>query len=473
MNQQSPITIQRTSYGREKCQIGIVHLGFGAFHRAHQSVYIDEYMELTGDLHWGIAAVNLREEDAEDFARHEVSESGYLLKTTSASGESKLREVRSHVRFEDWSRNYQAAVDLVSLPSVKIISLTITESGYYFNDHWSLDTLHSDIAEEIAGGCQCSVYAYLAAALRRRRETIDASVTILCCDNIRSNGERLKSCFKTYLELTGQIELVEWIDNHVTFPCSMVDKITPRATDALRDEIFALSPVHSGTAIHGESFSQWVLEENFASDFPALDKVGVEYVDDVDPYEEAKIRILNGGHTALCYIGALAGYRTFDEAMADPGLRQHFDLFQKNNVLPGLLLDLPFDKHDYLQLVANRFSNTAIADDLGRICMDGWSKFPIFIRPTLKSCLAQGINPKHGYESIASWYVYARHHMKGQTHITYVEPYWDQLEPLLGSGKEPEFAASVALWSDLPTSHEDFVPGVVSAIERMEEKWPI
>ena len=174
--------------------------------------------------------------------------------------------------------------------------------------------------------------------------------------------------------------------------------------------------------------------------------------------------IRDRGHTALCYLGALAKLNTFDQVMADKTLRSHFDNFEKENVLPGLTLDLPFSKYDYCDLIAKRFSNSAIADDLGRICMDGWSKFPIFVRPTIKSCLRQKINPKWCYDSIASWYIYARRFARGQTHIPYVEPYWDQLEPLLKEGQEDNFSKLEALWSDLPRKYKDFAPEIVSAI---------
>jgi D-arabinitol 4-dehydrogenase len=472
MNEQSQITIKRTSYDRADCAISIVHLGFGAFHRAHQAVYFDDYMERTGDLSWGIAAVNLRKEEAEDFELHKEANHGYLLKTTSPSGESSFREVRSHVHFSDWSANASAAEDLLSRASVKVVSMTVTESGYYLNDDWSLNADHPVIRSEIKGTEAASIYMYLAKALARRMESINAPITVLCCDNIRSNGDVLGRNFKNYLNLIGKPEIADWVEKNATFPNSMVDRITPRATDVLRTEIAALSPSHSATAIHGESFSQWVVKNDFASAFPALDQVGVEIVDDVNPYEEAKIRVLNGGHTAVCYLGALAGHRTFDEAMSNPVLRAHFDGYETENVLPGLTLPLPFSKADYRDLIAERFSNSAIADDLGRICMDGWSKFPIFIRPTLKSCLAQGIRPTWGYDSIASWYVYARRFANGLTHIAYVEPYWTDLEPYLAYGQEMGFAKLEALWSDLPKSHEEFVPELCSAIKRMEDRWP-
>lgn len=474
MNEQALIKIERSGYDRDACEIGVVHLGFGAFHRAHQAVYFDDYMELTGDLNWGIAAVNLRSEQSDDFQNYiDKSKSGYLLKTTSPNGVGALREVRSHIRFADWSVNPEDAEELLCLPSVGIVSMTVTESGYYLGKNSLLNVTDPLIAAELSGGPECSVYAFLASALKKRMETLGKPISILCCDNIRTNGAKLEQNFKSYLKLKNESQLIEWLGDHCTFPNSMIDRITPRPTDRLREEISRISPKHAETAVHGEAYMEWVIEENFATEFPAVDCVGVKLVNDVDPYEEAKIRILNGGHTALCYFGALAGHRTFDQVMTDDRLRKHFDVFQAENVLPGLTTDLPFDKKQYCELIASRFSNAAIADELGRICMDGWSKFPIFIRPTIKSCLEQGILPTPTYESIASWYVFARRSSMGQTHIKYVEPYWDDLEPMLATGKEADFASCGALWSDLPDHFENFIPSICAAISRIEKQWPV
>jgi len=472
MNTQTQSIIERTKYDIADCKIGIVHLGFGAFHRAHQAVYIDDYMQASDDLNWGIAAVNLRAEESEAFEAIAQSKAPYLLKTTSAEGETFVREVRSHVHFEDWSNNASAAEELISQASVKVVSMTVTESGYYLAEDWSVNPNEPVIAAEIAGTKKQSVYAFLASALKRRMQTINQPITILCCDNIRANGNKLRQNFHQYLELIGDAALAKWITQNATFPNSMVDRITPRATPELREEIALISSDHASTAIHGESFSQWVLEKKFASDFPKLNMAGVEIVEDVDPYEEAKIRILNGGHTGLCYLGALAGHQTFDQAMEDPKLREHFDGLEFENVLPGLTIELPFDKRAYCHEIAARFANKAIADDLARICMDGWSKFPIYVRPTLRSCLHQGISPTFGYDAIASWYVYARRFAMGQTHINYFEPYWDQLKPLLEDGKEQDFASLESLWSDLPTLYQEFAPQICAAITRMETQWP-
>ena len=472
MNLQTNPILESTSYDRADCKIGIVHLGFGAFHRAHQAVYIDDCIEQTGDANWGIAAVNLRSAESDVFHASANMENGYLLKTTSPSSQIRYQLIRPHLAFEDWAKNPVAAEALLGLESVHAVTITVTESGYYVNDDWTLNTTEPAIVAEVEGKSPSTVYGYLANALAHRVQRDGGPITIMCCDNIRGNGKMLQQNFLAYLRLRGLPDLEQWVRDNATFPCSMVDRITPRSTNLLVEEIRQMFPNRHLAPIHGESFIQWVLEDNFAGPMPDLARAGVQIVKDVDPYEEAKIRILNGGHTGLCYLGALAGHQTFDEAMRDPRIRPHFDGWEEQNVLPGLTIELPFDRVEYLREVAERFSNRAIADNLERICMDGWSKFPIFIRPSLAGCLAQGIAPTFGYDVVASWYVYARRHAKEIMHIPYIDPYWENLEPFLTPGREADFAQIQQLWADLPSTYQDFVPGIVSAIERMEEKWP-
>lgn len=465
--------LNATQYDRDACRVGVVHLGYGAFHRAHQAVYIDDYMDKFGDLDWGIAAVNLRPEQAAHFDVARELPDGYVLKTTAPDGHSRYRLVRSHVAFCDWSRTPEQAEALVARASVKVISITVTESGYYLNDDWALNTSDPVIRAEISGQARVSVYGYLARALATRSRDLDEPITVLCCDNIRSNGRVLERSFLSYLEQCGDHDLASWVRDNVRFPCSMVDRITPRSSPALLAEVDGAFPGRALDPVHGEDFIQWVVENDFAAAMPALDRVGALFVADVDPYEEAKIRVLNGGHTGLCYVAALAGHATFDQAMRDTRLRPMFELWERENVLPGLDIDLPFDKLAYLDQIAERFENRAIADQLGRICMDGWSKMPIFVSPTLAACLRQGISPEHGYRCVASWYVYARRFSSGDTHIPYVEPYWEKLRPLLAVGQERAFAQNVSLWGDLPEIYDEFVPGVIAAIGEMEQQWPV
>ncbi len=465
--------VPRTSYDRSAAKVGIVHLGYGTFHRAHQAVYFDDYMEITGDLNWGIAAVNLRPEDSEPFVRAQKANGGYLLKTTTPSGENSLRLVRSHLGFTDWSKDRSVAEQLLSQESVHGITITITESGYCLDHGGALNFDEPILQGEISGHPPRSVYAYLASALEQRAQAIDAPISVLCCDNIRANGRMLKSNFRIYLEATDRLDLAEWVEKKVTFPNSMVDRITPRVTDELIQETDAMFSGKALSPIHSESFTQWVLENRFANSMADLTQVGVEVVGQVDAFEEAKIRILNGGHSGLAYFGALAGHKTFDQTINDPTLRSYFEAWQRQEVLPGLAINLPFDKYAYLDQVTERFQNAAITDQLERICMDGWSKIPIYIKPTLESCLNQGKIPHNGYKVVASWYVYSRRFSAGMMPIRYHEPYWDLLEPLLAPKQEESFAKCTQLWTTMPSDFPDFVPGLVRAIKEVERQWPV
>ena len=278
MNRQAQPHLEATTYDRSNCQIGIVHLGFGAFHRAHQAVYIDQYLEATADLRWGIAAVNLRAADTAAFEAVQKASEGYLLKTTSPNDHVRYQLVRSHVAYADWSKDADQAEDLVCLDSVKVITLTVTESGYYLDDNWSLDVSQPVIAAEIRGERPTSIYGYLAGALARRATAGGAPITVLCCDNIRSNGEVLQRNFVKYLKALGKSELLSWVQDNVSFPCSMVDRITPRTSDALADEVARAFPLRDLAPIHGESFIQWVIEDRFSGEMPDLNCVGVQVV---------------------------------------------------------------------------------------------------------------------------------------------------------------------------------------------------
>lgn len=470
MNHSNTSHVRTSSYDKDKCDIGIVHLGYGAFHRAHQAVYIDDYMDRTNDLRWGIVAVNLRGAESVAFAEHNAQDNGFILKSVSPSGEVNLSRVRSHVGFFDWSVNRHESEKLISLPSVKLITITVTESGYYTDPEGMLDLTDVTISSEVAGDKGTSVYAYLANALDVRKQTINQPITISCCDNIRQNGKMLKRNLTKYLTAMGNDDLNKWVENNVTFPCSMVDRITPRATSELADELSKVTGENVENPIMAESFIQWVMEDNFATVMPDLSVVGVTVTPDVDPYEETKIRVLNGGHTCLAYLAALHGIETFDQAMMVPELFEHFREYETTEVLPAITIDVPFSKQDYLDDIEKRFMNPAIADTVARICADGVAKFPIFVRPTLEGCLRQDIMPHNGIRSIASWYVFAQHVQAGKIAFDYVEPSWQNLQAMLGSD---DFIYSKQLWGELPTQYPKFADALRTAIKNMEQSWPV
>jgi mannitol-1-phosphate/altronate dehydrogenase len=473
LNSATNIQIAATKYDRSACAVGVVHLGFGAFHRAHQAVYIDDYMDRTNDLRWGICAVNLRGSESSHFevAKNEVTNhDGYFLKSISTTGDVDLRSVRSHVKFMDWSTDTSATEALLTEASVQLVTITVTESGYYTDPNGDLDVTDPTVAAEIAGNPATSVYGYIRAALRARMEASGAPITIACCDNIRQNGKMLKRNLLAYFEACNEETLKAWTQNNVSFPCSMVDRITPRSPDALSAELSVSLGKPVTSPIMAEDFTQWVFEDNFAGPMPDLAKAGVTVTADVDPYEETKLRVLNGGHTALAYLAALEGLQTFDESMRVAHLRAHFDAFEGEEVLPAITIDLPFSKADYLGTIASRFGNVAIGDTIARICADGMAKFPIFIRPTLEGCLKQGITPVHAIRSIASWYVFSQHVAAGKIPFDYVEPRWDELKEMLGNDT---FVTSPQLWGDLPATYPVFADSLRNAISELESKWPV
>ncbi|SFR55185.1 D-arabinitol 4-dehydrogenase [Yoonia tamlensis] len=465
--------IAATRYDRSACEIGIVHLGFGAFHRAHQAVYVDDYMDRTGDLRWGIAAVNLRGSESAQFAAAKADTTGhdgYFLKSISADNIVAIRRVRSHVKFVDWSIVPAEAENLLSAKSVHLVTITVTESGYYTDPNGDLNVADPLIAAEATGAQAHSVYGYLRAALRGRMQTTAAPLTIACCDNIRQNGKMLRRNLLAYLHACKDTALAEWVAQNVAFPCSMVDRITPRSAQELCDELSEIVGAKVTAPIMAEDFTQWVLQSNFAADMPDLARAGVTVTADVDPYEETKIRVLNGGHTALCYLAALEGVETFDAAMRVPHLNAHFQAFETKEVLPALTLALPFSKDEYLRDIARRFGNQAIGDTVARICADGMAKFPIFVRPTLEGCLKQGIMPVHAIRSIASWHQFARLVAAGKIPFKYVEPSWDDLAAMLGT---EDFVQSQQLWGDLPKTYPAFAEKLRHEISELETQWPV
>jgi len=468
MNTRSAANVYETRYDRNACEIGVVHIGYGAFHRAHQAVYLDDYMEKTGDLAWGIAAVNLRRKDSVAFAQN--AKHDYLLKSISPEGEVSLRRVRSHAAFTDWAANADDAELLLAADSVFMATITVTESGYYTDPTGALDAGNATIKAELNGAAPISIYGYLLNGLRRRMARNGNKITICCCDNIRQNGKMLRRNFAEYLRLIGAADLAVWVNDNVTFPCSMVDRITPRSTATLETELSGLTGKPESQPIMAEAFSQWVLEDNFANKMPDIAAAGVTVTADVDPYEETKIRVLNGGHTCLTYLAALHGLETFDQAMQVPELFEHFWHFETHEVLTALTLDLPFSKTEYLENIAARFKNQAIGDTIARICADGMAKFPIFIRPTLAGCLAQGVMPHHGIKSIASWHVFTQHVIANKIPFEYLEPGWAILEPMIGTDA---FVTSKQLWGELPTTYPKFADALRVAIKNMEQSWPI
>ena len=461
-------TLRQTTYDRDAARIGVVHVGVGAFHRAHQAVYFDDLMERTGDLGWAIAGVNLRSAQSGNIDRLRSGGGRYVVKSYDPQGGAEFRLVRAHKAFFDWSRHAAEAEDIVADAAVKALTLTVTESGYCLADDGGLDLDNPEIRAELDGAGRSSVYAYLRAALGKRRAAGGRPLTVLCCDNLRDNGTMLERNLGRYLDAAGERDLASWIADRVSFPCSMVDRITPRPDERHARETAARFAIADDFTIHCERFSQWVIGDRFRAERPPLDAAGAEIVEDVRPYEEAKIRILNGAHLALAYLAALRGFATYDAALRDPVLEAFFDDVTTKEIVPSLDPRTPVDLLAYRDSVKMRFLNRSIADPISRIAMDGVSKFPVFLLPTIRACFARGVVPRAALTTVASWYVFLRRLEAGSLDFDYVDPKLPMVRPLLAAGREAEFAEMKGLWGDTARRHPAFAVEICRRIDELE-----
>ena len=225
------------SFNREECKIGFVHLGVGNFHRAHQALYINNYLNKNIDLNWGICGINLRKEDKEKFNFLKKRNGKYILKTISTSGEEKFTEIQSIKKLIDWSDKKNEAEDILCDPNIEIVTITVTESGYYISEDNELNLNLKIVQDNIKKKESTIIYSYLLSGLKKRMESIDKEITLLCCDNIRENGLMLEKTLKKYVQKSNEIKLLDWIEKKVSFPSCVVDRITPRTPTYLKKEI--------------------------------------------------------------------------------------------------------------------------------------------------------------------------------------------------------------------------------------------
>lgn len=471
MNALQKTQLTPLNYSQADCEVGIIHVGIGAFHRAHQAAYINALLGDSDQQKWGIMGINLRAEDAS--ISHLLAEQNhtYTLKTLSPENQSTYQEIGSILSTIDWSKDAKAAAKAVDNTRVHLITMTVTEGGYYLAENGQLETHLPIIADAINGSGSC-IYAYLRAALNMRRLGCNLPITLLCCDNLRDNGHYLKSGFEQFLKACNDTQLLDWISDNVTFPCCMVDRITPRPDAFHVADVKQAFGLDDPLTVMSESYTQWVIEDNFAGPRPDFERVGVELVTDVSPYEDAKIRILNGGHTILAYFAALKGYNTYDQGLADQELNTLFSAYETTEVIPAIGAS-PINLLDYYALTKTRFCNSNIADAVARICADGGIKFPIFILPTINTSYAQGRIPEHGLQGIASWYVFMCKVKAGQIDFNYVEPKWTLLEPLVDGLNVTSFIESQDLWGQLPNQFPEFKQHLTQAISLMLSRFPV
>jgi D-arabinitol 4-dehydrogenase len=373
-------------------QLVILHLGLGAFHRAHQAAYLQRLID-AGETRWSIAAGNIRPDGVDTLAALQAQAGAFTLETVTPAGVRNYSRILSIRKVVPWDEQLSGLVEQGADPATRIISFTVTEAGYCLDGAGELDeraaAVLSDVQALQAGRAGATIYGALGAILRERMNRGGAGVTLLNCDNLRHNGDRLRTALLRFLDIAGDRLLLDWVQAHTACPNAMVDRITPRPMPEVAQRAKAATGIDDPAAVMAERFSQWVIEDRFVNGRPPWEAVGVEMVDAVDPYEEAKIRLLNATHSCIAWAGTLAGLRFIHEGVRDPRIRRFAYEYATEDAI-AVLQPSPVDLPAYRDQVLERFSNAALLDTNQRVAMDGFAKIPGFIAPTVRDRLARG-----------------------------------------------------------------------------------
>ncbi|GHD51206.1 mannitol dehydrogenase family protein [Streptomyces galbus] len=382
--------LETPGYDRARIEPAVVHFGVGGFHRAHQAVYFDQLAEL-GFTRWGVVGVGMRRPEM-----GEVLDAQDNLFTVVQRGgdDSTAKVIGSMVEYFLLTEDRAEVARRLADPRTRLVTLTITADGYVLPDD--------------AGESGDSVFGLIVDALDQRRRDQRAPFTVLSCDNLPDSAAATR---EAVMSLAGRRDpaLARWIEERVSFPGSMVDRITPATTPGDRDEVEDDFQVGDRWPVITEPFTQWVIEDDFCNDRPPLDRVGALFVGDVAPYKLIKSRLLNGVHSALGYVGHLAGHRSTDEAMADPVVADFVERLMREEIAPLLPADVPgMDLDAYCDSVLERLHNPSIGDRLARLCRRGSTKMPDYLLPSLHDAHA-GDRPRTRLAfAVAAWMRYLR-----------------------------------------------------------------
>lgn len=453
------------AYDRARVRAGIVHLGIGNFHRAHQAAYVDD--GLAEDPSWGILGASLRRPDMRDALAPQ--DGLYTLAVTDDSG-TRARVIGSVLDVIHPGADTAPLVARMADPAIRIVSLTVTEKGYCHDPATGdLDESHPDIvADRARPEAPRSAPGLLAAALAARRAAGVAPFTVLVCDNLPANGPTVKRIV-AQMAASWDERLAAHVSADVAFPATMVDRIVPHTTDADRAAIAQLTGLEDAWPVVTEPFSQWVIEDVFPTGRPPLP--GAELVSDVAPYEAMKLRMLNGAHSTLAYLGQLAGHETVAEAMADPAIAGHVDALWREEAIPTLPLPRA-ELERYAAALATRFRNGALRHRTAQIAMDGSQKLPQRLLATIRDRRRAGEPHPRASLGVAAWLAYAS---GGDGRFSVSDPMAERFAAI-AARTLPDVAAYAAAMLDLTAVFGDlsrdagFRAEIVGALLRLVEQ---
>lgn len=400
---QLPATIQRPHYDRSQVVSAIVHLGVGAFHRAHQAVMTDAVLA-SGDLGWGIVGAGLMTSGTKDAL---APQDGLYTLVERAAGSEQLHIIGSIIEVLGGAADLSQVLARMCAPSTRIVSLTVTEKGYYLDPasgrlQLQAPAIQADLATPATPS---TILGLIVQALSHRKANGIAPFTVLSCDNLPSNGKTAKAAVLAFAREI-DTELASWIEARVSFPCSMVDRITPATTDADRSYVNTQLGMTDAWPIVTEQFVQWVIEDNFTMGRPDWTLGGAVFSNEIDAWEDMKLRCLNGAHSTLAYLGQLTGRETVADAMQLPLITGILDALW-TEVLQVLHAPAGVDPKDYVEQLKKRFCNPALKHRTAQIAMDGSQKLPQRLLATLRERIAAGLPSPALATAIAAWMHFA------------------------------------------------------------------
>ena len=442
----STASVPRPSYDRAQVTAGVVHFGVGGFHRAHQAMYHDRLMNDGKALEWGICGVGVMPGDRAMKEALDAQDGLYTLVVKHADGTYEPQVIGAIVEYLFAPDDPEAVLEKLASESTRIVSLTITEGGYGVDPG-------------------SPAFGLITEGLRRRRERGLEPFTVMSCDNLQGNGHLSRRAFTAFASLRDP-ELGEWVEREVRFPNSMVDRITPVTTDEDRAEVRERFGIDDLWPVVCEPFTQWVLEDAFSLGRPPYEEAGVQVVEDVEPYELMKLRLLNASHQALCYFAYLDGYRLVHEAAQDPLYRSFLRGYMDLEGTPTLAPVPGVDLDEYKATLIERFSNPEVRDTVARLCAESSDRIPKWLLPVVRSQLASGGPVAYSAAVVASWARYAEGVDEEGRPIEVVDRLRDSLMAIAQSG---DFIANRELFGDL-VDDDRFVEAYQRALSSLHER---
>ncbi len=463
-----PDEVARPRYDRSVLTAGIVHIGVGGFHRAHQAMALDSLMNAGLAADWAICGVGLLPGDQKLQTVFEQQDCLYSLVVKHPDGRREVSVIGSIIEYLFAPADPEAVIEKMASRDIRIVSLTITEGGYNVDVNGEFDRRNPAVERDLApGAVPTTSFGFVTEALRRRRERGIAPFTIMSCDNIQGNGHVAERMF-TAFALLKDADLGAWIAENVTFPNTMVDRITPVTSPADIAEVAELTGVADAWPVVCEPFFQWVIEDNFPLGRPPFEQAGAQLVADVEPYELMKLRLLNASHQGMCYFGYLSGYRFAHEAMADAAIRTFLRRYMDEEGTPTLKSVPGIDLDEYKQTLIERFSNPEVRDTLARLCAESSDRIPKWLLPVIREQLDSGGEIECSAAIVASWARYDEGTDEKGEEIVVVDALRDELVAIAQTQRTDElaFIRNRKLFGDL-CENARFVDAYLAALRSL------